>query len=374
MRGVPSSKAASHRTLLAAGFEQLRSRGSHRVGLRVTIPSHGNMTLHPKIVRQTLDIIDESRKSPMPIPDFQSLMLPVLRITSDGADHAVADIRSRITTSLNLTPEELAQKLKNGNGLFANRVAWAIAYLNKAQLVRLAARGVYRITDRGRLVLNENPPAISVRTLKQFPEFTSSRLSESPAGNDHTMPSATIDSPLPDEKQTPDELLDRSFQAHRNALESELLQVLKDCAPGAFEQIVIDLLLAMGYGGSDAEAGEVVGRSGDGGIDGVIKEDKLGLDVVYVQAKRWQNVVGSPEIMKFSGGLTRQYASKGVFITTSWFSKDALDYVKGIPQKIVLVDGKQLASFMIDYKVGVKETKSYVLKRVDQDYFENLES
>jgi restriction system protein len=304
----------------------------------------------------------------MPIPDYQTLMLPVLRLTGDGNEHPVTDIRKQIADAFQLTPEELSQKLKSGSTLFANRVAWAISYLNKAQLLTLTTRGVYRITDRGTTFLKGNPPAITAKNLRQFPEFIGFHDRGDSTDSGMQPPTVSDDN----DKETPEERLETSFQILRDALAGELLQVLLSGTPGAFEKVVVDLLVAMEYGGSLEDAGSVVGKSGDGGIDGVIKQDKLGLDVVYVQAKRWQNVVGSPEIMKFSGSLTKQHASKGVFITTSYFSKDALEYVEAIPQKIVLIDGVKLASFMIDHNVGVAPAKSYILKRLDQDYFESL--
>ena len=304
----------------------------------------------------------------MPIPDYQTLMLPVLRLTDDGNEHPVTDIRNQIADAFQLTPEELSQKLKSGSTLFANRVAWAISYLNKAQLLTLTTRGVYRITDRGATFLKGNPPAITAKNLRQFPEFINFH-GRGDSSDSEAQPSAASDD---NDKETPEERLESSFQILRDALAGELLQVLLSGTPAAFEKVVVDLLVAMGYGGSLEDAERVVGRSGDGGIDGVIKQDKLGLDVVYVQAKRWKDVVGSPEIMKFSGSLTKRHAGKGVFITTSYFSKDALDYVEAIPQKIVLIDGAKLASFMIDHNVGVTPAKSYILKRLDQDYFESL--
>jgi len=302
----------------------------------------------------------------MAIPDFQSLMLPVLRVTEDGTEHAVTEIRKKISEGLDLTPEELSQKLKSGTTLLANRVAWAIAYLNKAQLLKLTARGVYQITDRGAIFLKGNPPTITTRNLKQFPEFVGFQVVGGPSNIGPQFLKVS------EEKQTPEEKLEDGFQMLRDALASDLLQGMMSGTPGAFEKVVVDLLVAMGYGGSLEDAGKVVGKSGDGGIDGVIKQDKLGLDAIYVQAKRWHDVVGRPEIMKFSGALTKKHANRGVFITTSTFTKDALDYVDAIQQKIVLINGKQLANLMIEHNVGVSETKAYTLKRLDQDYFDNL--
>jgi restriction system protein len=309
----------------------------------------------------------EPQRKQMAIPDFQTLMLPVLTLAGDGAEHSVSEFRQRIAEDLKLTPDELAEKLKNGTGLFANRLAWAFMYLRRAQLLNPAGRGVYRITDRGVALLRRNSPTITVKTLHEYPEI----VDMYPKGRSASVPVA-----LPTKRQeltlTPEEQLENSYQVLRDALVDEVLEVVKNSSPSGFEQIVVDLLVAMGYGGSLEEPGEVVGKSGDGGIDGTIKQDKLGLDIVYVQAKRWQDNVGSPEVMKFCGGLTAHHAGKGVLITTSHFSKDALEFVTKIPQKIVLIGGRQLAELMIQHNVGVAPTRSYTLKRIDQDYFENL--
>ncbi len=209
--------------------------------------------------------------------------------------------------------------------------------------------------------------AISVKTLRQFPEFNEFEQK----GSESEQPAVSA-SALIDPKSTPEESLENSYQILRETLAHDLLEAIKDGTPAAFEQIVVDLLVSMGYGGSVEDAGKVVGKSGDGGIDGVIKQDKLGLDAIYVQAKRWKDVVGSSEIMKFSGSLTKKHASRGVFITTSTFTRDASEFVEAMPQKIVLIDGKQLASLMIEHDVGVSRIRVYTLKRLDQDYFENL--
>lgn len=259
--------------------------------------------------------------------------------------------------------------LRQANGsqtLYANRIAWAVQYLKSAVLIRAVSRGVYEVTDRGISVLDEKTTEITLRMLRRFPEFLEFEGKTVDAGKDPTPV------PPPNEKATPEETLESSFRVLRDALVHELLETIGNGTPAAFERIVVDLLVAMGYGGSVEDAGKVVGKSGDGGIDGIIKQDKLGLDAIYVQAKRWKDVVGSPEIMKFSGSLTKRHASRGVFITTSFFSKDALEFVEAMPQKIVLVDGKQLASLMIEHDVGVSPTKAYTLKRLDQDYFENF--
>lgn len=240
-------------------------------------------------------------------------------------------------------------------------------YLKEAATIQAVRRGVYQITDRGFTLLSGNPPEITVKMLRHYPEFA--EFIGKAADSEPTISSVA---PLSESKATPEESLESSYKILRDALTHDVLDAIKNGTPAAFEQIVVDLLVTMGYGGSVEDAGRVVGKSGDGGIDGVIKQDKLGLDVIYVQAKRWGNVVGSPEIMKFSGSLTKKHASRGVFITTSSFTKDASDFVEAIHQKIVLIDGKLLASLMIEHDVGVAPAKTYTLKRLDQDYFDNL--
>jgi restriction system protein len=293
-------------------------------------------------------------------------MLPVPQIAGDGNEYALTEMRQHIAKEFKLTAEELAEKLKNGTDLFANRVAWAVSYLHKAGAVASTSRGVYRITKRGRALLEQKPQKITVKLLLQYPEVK--QFIRPGAGHEPTAPQGKQ---LP-AALTPEEQFENSYQVLRDALADELLETLKSVSAAAFERIVVDLLVAMGYGGSLEDAAQVVGKAGDGGIDGTIKQDKLGFDVVYVQAKKWQDNVGSPEVMKFCGGLTARHASKGVMISTSQFSKDALDYVTKIPQKIILLGGKQLALLMIEHNVGVTPVKPYTLKRLDYDYFENL--
>lgn len=252
--------------------------------------------------------------------------------------------------------------------MFYNRLAWAVQYLKSAVAIRAVRRGVYEITDRGLLLLKDDPSEIMTKRLREFPEFL--LFQQKPPLPE--VERASGPALLLEAKATPEETLEQSYVALREALSSDLLEALKSGTPAAFERIVVDLLVAMGYGGSLEDAGQVVGKSGDGGIDGIIKQDKLGLDAIYVQAKRWKEAVGSPEIMKFSGSLTKRHANRGVVITTSTFTKDALEFVEALPQKIVLIDGRQLASMMIEYDVGVSPTRTYKLKRLDQDYFENL--
>lgn len=304
----------------------------------------------------------------MPIPDYQSLMLPVLRVAEDRKEHTASEMRQRIAVEVNLSDDELAERLaSDSQTVFANRVGWAVQYLKSAAAIRAVRRGVYQITDRGSSLLKSQPSEITVKTLRQYPEFA-----EFEGKGAEAEPSITSGSTLNESKATPEESLENSYQVLRDALAHDLLESIKNGTPAAFEQIVVDLLVAMGYGGSVEDAGKVVGRSGDGGIDGIIKQDKLGLDAIYVQAKRWKDVVGSPEVMKFSGSLTKRHANRGVFITTSTFTKDASEFVEAMPQKIVLIDGKLLASLMIEHDVGVSPMRSYTLKRLDQDYFDNL--
>ena len=303
----------------------------------------------------------------MSLPDYQSLMLPVLKRMADRLEHPLSEIREQIATELKLSPEEIAGRLPTGQTIFANRIAWAIQFLKAAAILQSQRRGAYRITDRGILLLESNPAEITVKSLRRFPEFLEfaggSAVEENEAGGS----SAPMEL-----KDTPEESMGRSFRAHQDALAEDLLEAIRNGTPAAFERLVVDLLLAMGYGGSMQNAGRVVGKSGDGGIDGEIDQDKLGMEKVYVQAKRWENVVGSPEIMRFSGGLTKKNAHKGIFITSSAFTRDAIDYVRALTQKIVLIDGKRLAVLMIEHNVGVSPERAYTLKRLDPHYFENL--
>jgi restriction system protein len=313
----------------------------------------------------------------MAVPDFQTLMLPVLREFADGAEHATKDVRQRVATTLDLTAEETAEVLPSGKQTrLANRNAWAHVYMKRAGLLSSARRGIYRITPRGQEVLKSPPERITIQFLEQYPDFTDFRASaETPrlegghGDSPQVLPERTptlSDAPA----LTPDEQVHIGASRLEENLIAQILERVKRVTPSAFEGIVVDLLVAMGYGGSHDDATQVVGKSGDGGIDGIIKEDRLGLESIYVQAKRWEDAtVGRPAIQQFAGALQGHRARKGVFITTSSFSRDAIDYAKGLQTTIVLIDGTQLAEYMIEFGVGVSDVETIKLKKLDEDYF-----
>lgn len=300
----------------------------------------------------------------MSVPDFQSFFVPVLRFTADGSDHSMGELRERIAVDLKLTPEDLSQKLPSGvQTVYANRIAWSAVYLTKAGALERVKRGVFRITERGKELLALNLPKLTVQHLSHYPEFVAFHKGSQSGGDE-------IQECRAEKTQTPEEQLADAYKVLREALANDVLETVKKASPSFFEKLVIDLLVAMGYGGSVEDAGRAVGKSGDGGIDGIIKEDKLGLDVVYVQAKRWNNSVGRPVVQAFAGSLEGVRARKGVLITTSYYSQDALEYVRMIEKRIVLIDGNQLADLMIDHDIGVNVVQTYKIKRLDSDYFE----
>jgi len=294
------------------------------------------------------------------IPGYQSIMLPLLEALSDGQDHRLRDLIGSLAQSFSLTKDEREQLLPSGRqAVFDNRVNWAKTYLGKAGLLMPVGRGVVRVSDSGRSVLAEQPSQLDSRYLTRFPEFQAFRsLSRKPT------PTPTARS------ETPEEELEAIWQTLRDQTADDLLALVKAVTPTFFERLVVDVLVAMGYGGSRTDAAESVGRSGDGGIDGIIKEDKLGLDAIYVQAKRWDGVVGRPVVQAFAGSLEGARARKGVLITTSTFSTEADAYVKQIEKKIVLIDGQRLMRLMFEHGVGVTTSRTYEIMRVDSDYFE----
>lgn len=301
----------------------------------------------------------------MVIPDFQTLTLPLLRSISDGQEHHGDECIQKLASEFTLSPEEQGQLLPSGSRTtFENRVAWATTYLYKAGLVERTGRKRIRITDRGQRAIQESPLRIDMTYLSQFPEYQAFRQRTDPSPDP-----SPIDDIAGQSDVTPDEQLASSYRILRQTLSQDLLDRIKQSSPRFFETLVVDLLVSMGYGGTRQDAGQAVGGSGDDGIDGIIKEDKLGLDFVYIQAKRWEGPVGRPVVQAFAGSLEGHRVRKGVFITTSTFTKDALEYVTRIEKRIVLVDGDQLADLMIDYGIGVTDVAVYHVKRVDLDYF-----
>ena len=299
----------------------------------------------------------------MPIPDFQCFLLSVLSVAGDGKEHTKQELLPKLAADWGLTADDLAIKLPSGKqNTFDNRVSWAKTFLKQAGLLEYPRRGVFRITARGQQVLAENLPDLDVKYLKRFPEFV---VFQSGAQKDK-IASETVS----EIGETPDELMAGGYKQLREALAIELLERIKSISPSRFEELVVELLLKMGYGGTQQDAGRVVGKSGDGGIDGIINEDRLGLDVIYIQAKRWEADVGRPEIQKFVGALAGNKASKGVFITSSGFSNGARDYAAQVNHRVVLIDGAQLAELMMDYDLGVSVKEVYTVKRLDTDYFE----
>ncbi|QKZ14526.1 restriction endonuclease [Spirosoma sp. KUDC1026] len=306
----------------------------------------------------------------MPIPDYQSAMLPLLKLVADGREYKFNDLVETLSSQYKLTEEEKSELLPSGQTfLFGNRIGWARTYLKKAGLLDSPKRAMVIITERGKQVLKQKPTEINVKFLKQFPEFVEF---QTPKKEEVAV---DLTASLTDEniQQTPEETLDSAYERIRKTLAQDLLNKVISLPPAFFEKLVVELLVKMGYGGSIQDAGRalVTGKSGDEGIDGTIKEDKLGLDVIYIQAKRWApgNVVGRPELHKFVGALAGQGAKKGVFITTSNFSREALEYVPRNETKIALIDGEQLAQLMIDYNLGVTLQQTYEIKRMDNDYF-----
>lgn len=302
----------------------------------------------------------------MPIPDFQSAMLPTLDLLKDGGERHRTDFVEHLAMFFGVTDAERLQMLPSGVAtVLASRSGWALTYLKAANLVESPKRAVFRITEVGRALLVEKPARIDLKLLERYPGYMEFKArSRSRAATDATTETVDLVS------ETPEDALARAYTRLRDDLESELLQQIKSYSPEFFERLVIDLLLAMGYGGSRADAGRAIGKSGDGGIDGVINEDRLGLDVIYVQAKKWEGSVGRPELQKFAGALHGERANKGVFITTSMFTKDAIEYVRSISTRIILIDGDTLVSHMFDYGVGVTRVGSYDVKRIDSDYFD----
>lgn len=300
----------------------------------------------------------------MPIPDFQGIMRPLLVLTASKSEITLRDAIVDLGDEFGLSPEERTEMLPSGfQGKFTNRVAWAATHLQKAGALTRVGRGRYRITDRGQTLLGSTPGPITIAALNSFPEYQAFKSGSSKVAAQRV----TL---APDGGATPDEAIEARVAQLTSEVALDLLERVRAVPPDFFEQLVVDVLVAMGYGGSRADAGRAIGRSGDGGIDGVIKEDRLGLDAVYVQAKRWEKPVGRPDVQQFSGSLDGQKATKGVFFTTSTFTGEARDFVRSIGKRIVLVDGIELAHLMIEHQVGVEVLATFKVYRVDSGYFE----
>ena len=298
----------------------------------------------------------------MAIPDTSSIMLPLLELAADNHTHRVRDAVDLLADRLRLTDEERRARSSDGQSpRFYHRVSLAREYLKKAGLLETPGRGQFRITERGRRVLESRPDRVDLKFLRQLEGSPGADAGEGQPSPPDEEPSETA--------VTPEEALQNAFETLRHSLAGELLDQVKQSSPAFFEELVVDVLVRMGYGGSRKDAGEAIGQAGDEGIDGIIKEDRLGLDIIYLQAKRWASTVGRPEVQRFVGALQGKRARKGVFITTSTFSREAVQYADSIDIKVILIDGKQLAELMIEHGVGVRTDTTYELKRIDADYF-----
>lgn len=299
----------------------------------------------------------------MAIPDYQTIMFPLLAFAADEREHSLRDAIDALADVFKLTDDERKELLPSGQQeIFINRVGWARTYMKKAGLLETTRRGYFRITNRGLEVYAKKPERIDVKFLDQFDEFRQFRTIRHEHQGEMQVDEVQVET-------TPEEALEGAYKRLRDSLANDLLLQVRTCSPGLFEKIVVELLVKMGYGGSRADAGRAVGKSGDEGIDGIIKEDRLGLDIIYIQAKRWGNTVGRPEVQKFAGALQGQRAKKGIMITTSMFSQEAHEYAARIDSKIVLIDGERLSQLMIDNNLGVSSMASYDVKKLDTDYF-----
>ena len=305
----------------------------------------------------------------MPIPDFQSLMLPALKALSDSAEKPISEIRNHIAEAQGITPEEMRELLPNSRqSVFVNRVSWALIYLGRAGLSERVRRGVWRLTEEGERLLANSPSSIDMNYLRNYPAYVAWRIGKNtpPSSEDAAL------TPPDDSADTPEEELERVVRQLRDELEADVLDRVREAPPAFLEQVVVDLLIAMGYGKGDAAMGRVTGRSGDGGIDGKIREDALGLDEVYVQAKKYAdgNTVGEGEVRNFAGAIDAAGTTKGVFVTTSGFTSAAKNYVARSPKRIVLIDGEELARLMVVHSIGVRTRIHHEIKRIDEDYFD----
>lgn len=295
----------------------------------------------------------------MSVPDFQSFFRPLLDLAADGREHSIQEARESIGKTMALSEEDLNELLPSGTQRkFDNRVAWAKSYFVQANVFDSPRRGYFRITQRGQDLHKKGHKIIDIRILNQYPEFVEFHKAR-----------VTREEEIEPSTETPEETLQKSYENIRSDLASQIIQRIANNSAQFFERLVVDLMVSMGYGGSRADAGKSIGGSGDEGIDGIIKEDRLGLDLVYLQAKRWESTVGRPDVQKFVGALHGKRAKKGVFITTGKFSDDAKRYIETIDPKVILIDGRMLAELMIDQGLGTTTTATYQVKRIDSDYF-----
>jgi restriction system protein len=308
----------------------------------------------------------------MSIPDYQTLMLPLLKRAAAG-ETRVLEAEKQLGDELGLTSEERAQLLPSGKQrVLHNRAHWAKFYLMKAGLVSFPRRGSFVATDAARALLARNPSRIDVELLRQYPSFEEFYRGDHADGQQ--LPTTTV-TPSPSQPSTPEEQIETAFLTIQSALRTELLQRILQNTPAFFEELIIELLVKMGYGGSRPDAAAQLGRSGDGGVDGVINEDRLGLDRVYIQAKRYAegNGIGRPEVQKFVGSLVGMGATKGVFVTTSKFSGEAVEYARHLTQRVILIDGQRLTELMIEHNVGVRLNRAVEFKQMDENFFDEEE-
>ncbi len=315
----------------------------------------------------------------MPVPDFQSIMLPLLNTVKDGSERSMTLIKEELAIFFGLSDQDRNELLPSGKQpVFDNRVGWAKTYLKKAGLLESPKKNIIKISPSGAAVIENPPPKINLKFLSQYPSYiefvtggkASTNIVEKTSSKEGIVSiKSIIEKQIPDEIKTPDEALENAYQQLRASLVQDIISTLKSVSPFFFEKLVVDLLVKMGYGGSLKEAGTTTKKSGDDGIDGIIKEDKLGLDIIYIQAKRWNSPVGRPDVQSFVGALAGQGAKKGVFITTDKFTNEAKNFAPKNETKIVLIDGEQLAQYMIDYNVGVSTTNVYEIKKLDTDFF-----
>lgn len=302
------------------------------------------------------------------IPSYEEIMLPLLKMLSDGQEHSLQEADDFLSDHFNLTEDERRELLPSGQQpVFRNRLGWARTYMKKAGLLSTPKRAHFKITERGIELLKEKPAIITSQLLTRYQEFVDFKSIKKTKDNDEEAEENHIDIAT---DKTPEESLEYAYQKLRSELAKEVIDVVKSCSPAFFEKLVIDLLIRMGYGGSRKDAGQALGKSGDGGIDGIVKEDKLGLDTIYLQAKRWENSVPVKEIRDFTGALAAKKARKGIFITTSTFPPSVYEFVTQVEYKIVLIDGEKLAHLMIENNVGLSTVNEYQVKRIDTDYFE----